>query len=60
MGRFDFKKVAITIRTSISDSDNYWVGKLYDGEKIYFSRGYKLHIVNRVGGDSFGAGAIES
>lgn len=57
--RYGFKKVAITLRTSISASDNYWAGMLYDGENYYFSREYHLHIVDRVGGgDSFGAGLI--
>jgi 2-dehydro-3-deoxygluconokinase len=32
---------------------------LYDGEEYYFSKSYRLHIVDRVGGgDSFGAGLI--
>lgn len=57
--KFGFKKVAITLRTSISASDNDWAGMLYDGKNFYFSKEYKLHIVDRVGGgDSFGAGLI--
>lgn len=57
--KFGFKKVAITLRTSISASDNNWAGMLYDGENCYFSKEYKLHIVDRVGGgDSFGGGLI--
>lgn len=61
MDRFAFKKVAITLRSSISASDNDWAGMLYDGENFYFSKEYKLHIVDRVGGgDSFGAGLIYS
>lgn len=61
MDRFSFKKVAITLRTSISASDNNWLGMLYDGKSYFFSREYKLHIVDRVGGgDSFGAGLIFS
>lgn len=59
MDRFGFKKVAITLRTSISASDNDWAGMLYDGDNFFFSKEYKLHIVDRVGGgDSFGAGLI--
>lgn len=59
MDRFGFQKVAITLRSSISASDNDWAGMLYDGENFYFSKEYKLHIVDRVGGgDSFGAGLI--
>jgi len=57
--RFGFEKVAITLRTSISASDNDWAGMLYDGENYCFSKTYHLHIVDRVGGgDSFGGGLI--
>ncbi len=57
--RFGFEKVAITLRTSISASDNNWAGMLYDGTDFVFSKEYSLHIVDRVGGgDSFGAGLI--
>jgi len=59
--RFGFDKVAITLRGSISASDNNWAGMLYDGENYYFSKNYAVHIVDRVGGgDSFGAGLIYS
>ncbi len=58
---FGFEKVAITLRSSISASDNNWAAMLYDGEDYYFSKEYALHIVDRVGGgDSFGAGLIYS
>ena len=57
--RFGFEKVAITLRTSISASDNDWAGMLYDGKECCFSKSYHLHIVDRVGGgDSFGGGLI--
>ena len=57
--KFGFEKVAITLRTSISASDNDWAGMLYDGESYCFSKSYHLHIVDRVGGgDSFGGGLI--
>ena len=40
---------------------NDWAAMLYDGEDYYFSKSYRLHIVDRVGGgDSFGAGLIYS
>jgi len=59
--KFGFEKVAITLRSSISASDNDWAAMLYDGEDYYFSKSYRLHIVDRVGGgDSFGAGLIYS
>lgn len=57
--RFGFKKVAITLRSSITANDNNWAAMLYDGNDYYFSRTYPIHIVDRVGGgDSFGAGLI--
>ncbi len=57
--KFGFKKVAITLRESISASDNNWAAMLFDGEDFYFSRKYPVHIVDRVGGgDSFGGGLI--
>ncbi len=57
--RFGCKKVAITLRGSISASDNEWAGMLFDEGNAYFSKKYLIHIVDRVGGgDSFGAGLI--
>jgi 2-dehydro-3-deoxygluconokinase len=57
--RFGFKKVAITLRESISANDNNWAAMLYDGKDYFFSKKYPVHIVDRVGGgDSFGAGLI--
>ena len=57
--RFGFKKVAVTLRESLSASDNIWSAMLYDQTGCYFSRKYKVHIVDRVGGgDSFGSGLI--
>ena len=57
--KFGFKYVAVTLRTSVSASDNNWAGMLYNGTDFYFSKEYHLHIVDRVGGgDSFGAGLI--
>ena len=59
MEKFGFEKVAITLRTSISASDNDWAGMLYDGRECCFSKEYHLRIVDRVGGgDSFGGGLI--
>ena len=57
--RFGFKKVAITLRSSISANDNKWAAMLFDGSGYYFSKSYLMHIVDRVGGgDSFGGGLI--
>ena len=59
--RFNFSKVAITLRGSLSANDNNWAAMLYDGKDYYFSKNYLIHIVDRVGGgDSFGAGLIYS
>lgn len=55
------KYVAITLRESYSASDNGWGAMVYDDKngKSYFSKEYKIHIVDRVGGgDSFTAGII--
>lgn len=59
--KFGFEKVAITLRESISASDNDWSGMLYDtaSDEYCFSKQYHLHIIDRVGGgDSFGGGLI--
>ncbi len=59
--RFDLKKVAITLRTSISASVNNWAAMLYADGEAKFSREYSIQIVDRVGsGDSFGGGLIYS
>ncbi|MBQ3483746.1 MAG: sugar kinase [Clostridia bacterium] len=57
--RFDIPTVAITLRGSISASDNNWAAMLYSNGRYHFSKNYLVHIVDRVGGgDSFGAGLI--
>ncbi|HWQ80515.1 MAG TPA: sugar kinase, partial [Anaerovoracaceae bacterium] len=51
--------VAFTLRTSISASDNDWAGMLFINDQSYFSRKYRIHLVDRVGGgDSFSAAVI--
>ncbi len=57
--RFGIKKVAFTLRTSLSATDNRWAGMFYENHEACFSKEYLIHIVDRVGGgDSFGAGLI--
>lgn len=59
--RFGSKKVAITLRQSISASENDWSAMLFNGEEgcAYWSPVYNIKIVDRVGGgDSFGGGLI--
>lgn len=57
--RFGCKQVAITLRGSLSASDNTWAGILYDGSELFASKQYTIHLVDRVGGgDSFGGGLV--
>jgi len=57
--RFGISKVAITLRGSISASDNKWSGMLYENGSVCFAPEYLIRIVDRVGGgDSFGGGLI--
>ena len=59
--RFHFRAVAITLRGSISASENNWSGMLYNGGEAHFARNYLIHLVDRVGGgDSFGGGLIHA
>jgi len=63
MERFpNLQKVAITLRESISASNNGWSAVLYDGETLFVGPQYEIvPIVDRVGGgDSFAAGLIYS
>jgi 2-dehydro-3-deoxygluconokinase len=52
--------VAITLRESLSATQNNWSACLYDGESFYLSSKYAItDILDRVGGgDSFSAGLI--
>jgi len=56
----NIKKVAITLRGSISASHNTWSAVLYDRKTMYIAPSYNItHIVDRVGGgDSFMGGLI--
>lgn len=61
MARFpNLKRVAITLRGSLSASHNTWSGILYDGRERFTAPVYQAtHIVDRVGGgDAFGGGLI--
>lgn len=59
--RFGCRSVAITLRGSISASENNWAGMLYTDDKAYLSANYLIKIVDRVGGgDSFGGGLIHA
>jgi 2-dehydro-3-deoxygluconokinase len=51
--------VAITLRESLSASDNGWSAALWDGKTMHESQRYTLRLVDRIGGgDSFAAGLI--
>ena len=57
--RFGLKMAALTLRTSLSASDNLWSACCHDGRKFVRSREYAIHIIDRVGGgDAFSAGLI--
>ena len=57
--KYQIPTVAITLRQSITASDNKWSGLLYTADTPYFSKEYAVHLVDRVGGgDSFGAGLL--
>jgi len=58
-GQFDLPMVAITLRETVSASDNLWSACLLDDNAFYRSKRYPIHIVDRVGGgDAFAAGLI--
>ena len=57
--KLGFKKVAITLRTSINANRNKWAALFYDGTDFFFSHEYDMFVVDRLGGgDSFTAGLI--
>jgi 2-dehydro-3-deoxygluconokinase len=57
--KFDLQKVALTLRESISASENDWSACLYDGKEFIRSPKYHVWILDRVGtGDAFAAGLI--
>jgi 2-dehydro-3-deoxygluconokinase len=58
---FDVPRVAVTLRESISASENGWSAVLYDASTRTFlqSQRYNVRVVDRIGGgDSFAAGLI--
>ncbi|MBD3414139.1 MAG: hypothetical protein GF421_06895 [Candidatus Aminicenantes bacterium] len=59
--RFDFKKVAVTLRESLSATENMWSACLYNGQDFILGPKHKVWITDRVGtGDAFAAGLIYS
>ncbi len=58
---FGARRIAVTLRESISASDNGWSAVLYDAATSTFlqSQRYTVRVVDRIGGgDSFAAGLI--
>ncbi len=57
--RFGFESVAITLRESISASQNRWSACLHDGRQVHHSPVFDVPVIDRVGaGDAFAAGLI--
>lgn len=51
--------VAITLRESLSASDNGWSAVMWDGKTLHESQRYSVRLVDRIGGgDSFAGGLI--
>ncbi len=51
--------IAITLRESLSASDNGWSAVLWDGKTLHHSQRYVVRLVDRIGGgDSFAGGLI--
>jgi 2-dehydro-3-deoxygluconokinase len=56
---FDLKGVAISLRRSISSTENGWSGLYYTEGQAYFSKEYMIHVIDRVGaGDAFCGGLL--
>jgi len=59
--RFDLEKAAITLRESLSATENNWSACLFNGKEFITGPKYKVWITDRVGtGDAFAAGLIFS
>jgi 2-dehydro-3-deoxygluconokinase len=59
--KFGIPAVALTIRGSISAEVNDWSAMLYVNKTPYFSKQYRINLVDRIGGgDAFSAGLIYS
>lgn len=57
--KFEIPAVALTIRGSISAEVNDWSSMLYINNIAYFSKQYRINLVDRIGGgDAFAAGLI--
>jgi len=58
---YGFQKVAITLRESVSASQNRWTACLDNGREFFLGPHYDIPIIDRVGsGDAFASGLIYS
>jgi 2-dehydro-3-deoxygluconokinase len=58
---FDLKTVAISLRESLSASENGWSACTYEQGEFFISRKYHVNVVDRVGaGDAFASALIAS
>jgi len=60
--QYQLKAIAVTLRTSITASHNFWQGMMQTNDKLWVSPKYDIEpIVDRIGsGDAFSAGLIYS
>lgn len=58
--QFQLKAIAVTLRTSVTASHNFWQGMMQTNDKLWVSPKYDIQpIVDRIGsGDAFSAGLI--
>jgi 2-dehydro-3-deoxygluconokinase len=57
--RFGFRKVAVSLRESLSASENNWSACFFNGREFLLGPKYHVNVVDRIGsGDAFAAGLI--
>jgi 2-dehydro-3-deoxygluconokinase len=56
--KYHLKLIASTLRESHSASDNGWSALIYDGTKMYTSRKYEIHLIDRGGGGAAFSGGL--
>lgn len=57
--RYGVAEVALTLRREESATENLWGGMILSAAGPFFSRTWKIHVVNRIGGgDAFSAGLL--
>ncbi len=57
--KFGIRQIALTMRQSVSASENGWAALYYEVGRVYTSKSYRMQMVDRIGGgDSFAAGML--